>query len=222
MLVDLAERVEREIVRTSGAGLKEFVGGVTVSTGDGFVDVVTQAIDRFTQKNPGCTVDLLIDAAPAKLSRDGVDVALRTVHLREPSLIYRRAAALALGLYCRPDLAGRLGPAPAPGQAPMIDLTPPLDQIPHLKAAKALGFVSVRFRVSTFSAQLAAIKSGLGIGVLPDMLADGLVQPFGRVPLPQLEVYLVSRPEALRQPHVRVFFDTLKTVIGEALTFSSK
>lgn len=210
-----AERLERELQQQTVSISGELSGGVTVTAGDGFVPVLTRAIDRYVGLHPRCTVDLLVDSTLTKVARGGVDIAVRTIHLGEPSLIYSKVASLSFGVYCAPDHASRLGEHARPEDARMIDLSPPFDQTAHLRAARAAGFVSVRFRVSSFSAQLEACTSGYGVAVLPDLLANGLVQPFGQVVLPPLDVFLVTRPQALRQPHLRAFFDVLRHALRE-------
>ncbi len=214
-LVEAAQALEGEIVRrTATDGLS---GTVLVSAGEGFVQPVNDAIARFTALHPGCSVDFVVASAPMKVARGTVDVAIRTIHLGEPSLVYRRLPGAAFGIYAAPELARQLGSKPFPADAGMIDLLPPLDQLPHLKAARTAGFSRIRFRVSSFAAQLAAVEQGYGVAVLPRALAEGLAEPFGNIDLPVLDVFLVTRPQALRQPHIRTFIDILHSCFGEYL-----
>ncbi|MBM1816837.1 LysR family transcriptional regulator [Pseudosulfitobacter pseudonitzschiae] len=215
-LAAIAENLERDLQRQTLAQDGALSGGVTVTAGDGFVPVLTQAIDRYIEMHPRCTVDLLVDSTLTKVARGGIDIAVRTVHLGEPSLIYSKVAALSFGVYCAADYARRLPADATPGDAAMIDLSPPFDQAAHLRSARAAGFVSSRFRVSSFAAQLQACASGYGVAVLPDLLSAGLVQPFGAVALPPMDVFLVTRPQALRQPHLRAFFDVLRDTVRAA------
>lgn len=206
-LVEAAQSLESEILRrTTTEGLS---GTILVSAGEGFVMPVNDAIARFTALHPGCSVDFVVASDLLKVARGAVDVAIRTIHMGEPSLIYRQLPSATFGIYAAPEHARQLGPKPRPADAGMIDLLPPLDQLPHLKAARSAGFSRVRFRVSSFTAQLAAVEQGYGIAVLPSALAHGLVEPFGDIALPVLQVFLVTRPQALRQPHIRVFVDIL-------------
>ncbi|MFC6761896.1 LysR family transcriptional regulator [Sulfitobacter porphyrae] len=215
-LTATAERLERDLQQQTVSSKGELSGGVTVTAGDGFVPVLTQAIDRYIDLHPRCSVDLLVDATLTKVARGSVDIAVRTIHLGEPSLIYNKVASLSYGVYCAPEYASRLPANAGPGDAAMIELSPPFDQTPHLRAARAAGFVSSRFRVSSFSAQLQACASGYGAAVLPDLLAAGLVQPFGAADLPPMDVFLVTRPQTLRQPHLRAFFDVLRDTLLRA------
>lgn len=213
ILVETAEQLERELVQRSIAQGGELSGRVSVSSGDGFVPIVTEAMGRYTSLNPSCSVDYFIDASFLKISRGGVDIGIRTVNLGEPSLIYRRVGCSSYGIYCSKATAQKLGKTPNPSKIGVIDLTPPLDQIPQAQALKAVGFKRILFRVSSFSAQLDAVRSGYGVAALPDLLAIDLVRVFNDIELPPLEVYLVTRPQALRQPHIRAFFDILQEVM---------
>lgn len=208
LLVETAQQLESELARrTATTGLS---GTVLVSAGEGFMQPVQEAIARFTQQHPGCSVDFHVTPDLLKVARHAVDVAIRTVHLGEPSLVYQRISTAAFSIFAAPAYAESLGIHPQPGDAGMIDLLPPLDQLPHLRAARAAGFSRVRFRVSSFSAQLHAVEQGHGAAVLPRALATGLAEPFGPIALPPLEVFLVTRPQALRQPHIRAFVTLLQ------------
>ena len=58
----------------------------------------------------------------------------------------------------------------------------------------------------------------MGVAVLPRILAKGLNEVFVDLELPDMEVYLVTRPQALKQAHIRGFFDILERVLLEALS----
>lgn len=212
-LVDAAQKLEIELARRMTTS--DISGTVVVSAGEGFVRPVNDAISRFTTLHPGCSADFMVTSDLMKVARGGVDVAVRTVHLGEPSLIYRKLPGVTFGIFCAPDYIGKPGSGPAPADAAMIDLLPPLDQLAHLRAARAAGFSRVHFRVSSFAAQLEAVGQGYGVAVLPRPLASGLVEPFGAIDLPALDVFLVTRPQALRQPHIRAFVDILQACLRD-------
>ncbi len=207
-LVEAARNLEGELARRASS--TDMTGVVAVSAGEGFVRPVNAAIAQFTGLHPFCSVDFVVTADVMKVARGSVDVAVRTVHPGEPSLIYRRLPGVEFGIFAAPEHAAELGSSPKPGDARMIDLLPPYDQLPHLKAARAAGFSRVQVRVSSFAAQQMAVESGYGVAVLPRLLAGGLAEPFGVVELPPLDVFLATRPQALRQPHIRAFIDILQ------------
>jgi DNA-binding transcriptional LysR family regulator len=216
VLVETAKALELELaneVRDPKGGLS---GSVTVSAGDGFVDIVTEAAAGFLAANPACTVDFLVENTLVKVARGAADIAIRTVHLGEPSLIYRRLTSLHFDLFASSIHSPVSGLSPQ--EARMVDLLPPLDQLPHLRAARAAGFSRTVLRVSSFSAQLAAVQAGVGCAVLPQTMGRGLVQPYGPLDLPSLDIYLVTRPQALHQPQIRAFMDLLTGVFKAKLT----
>jgi DNA-binding transcriptional LysR family regulator len=211
-LVEAAQGLEAELAHQTRLHHEGLSGTVSISAGDGFVGLVCEASRLFTARQPGCSVDFSVDHNMVKVSRGVADIAVRTVHLGEPSLIYRHLAAIHFGIYAEPAFAAALGTAPVPADAPMIDLLPPLDQLPHLRGARALGFSSARLRVSSFSAQLEGVRQGAGVAVLPTALGGDLCEPFGAIDLPPLDVFLVTRPQAVNQPHVRAFVEIMKEV----------
>ncbi|NPD16704.1 LysR family transcriptional regulator [Xinfangfangia sp. D13-10-4-6] len=205
-LVQAAKDFETALAPSPEAG--GLSGRVRVTAGEGFVAPLTDISAEFTALYPGCTVDLSITADLVKLTQGASDVAIRTLHLGEPSLIYQRLTDVEFRIFAAPKIAAR--PGLRPETLPMIGLLPPLDQLPHMKAARAAGFGNIRIRVSSFTAQLAAVQRGHGAAALPCALASDLVEPFSDQTLPGLEVFLVTRPQSLRQPQIRAFVDLLK------------
>lgn len=215
ILVDMARQMESELVRGTST---EISGTLTVSAGEGFITPVNAAIARFTTQFPQCAVDFSITSDMVKIARGATDVAIRTLNTAEPSLIYQRLPGVQFGVFAAPDYVALSDEHLKPEDVRMIDLLPPLDQLAHLKAARAAGFSRSGFRVSSFTAQLDAVKQGYGAAVLPRLLAAGLIELYLPIELPMLDVFLVSRPDALRQPHIRSFVDILKAEVSNALT----
>ena len=191
-------------------------GRVRVTAGEGFVGPVTDAASAFTRLHPGCMVDFTVTPDLVKISQGASDVAIRTLHQGEPSLIYQRLPDVDFGIFAASDMA--VAPGAAPETIPMIGLLPPMDQLPHMKAALAAGFINTPVRVSSFTAQLAAVRQGHGAAALPRALAKRLSEPFPDIGLPALEVFLVTRPQALRQPQIRAFVDLLKEQMMDVTT----
>lgn len=53
--------------------------------------------------------------------------------------------------------------------------------------------------------------------MLPLTMGEGLVQPYGPLDLPTLDIYLVTWPQALHQPQIRAFVDELAGVFQTGL-----
>jgi DNA-binding transcriptional LysR family regulator len=195
-LVDVALAAEAGLRRQTGTGMSELhtglSGSVVVSAGEGFSSCVLEAASRFTTVHPRCSVELLITADFHKIVRGVADIAVRTTHLGEPSLIYRSIGRLAYGVFADAGYLKRF-PGLTPATAVNIGLLPPLDMLPQMRVAKAAGLDRTQISVNSF--------------------AD--------IQLPDMEVYLVTRPQALKQAHIKCFFVILEQVLLEALSMES-
>lgn len=220
-LVEVAVAAEAGLRRQTAAdvsgGQTELCGSVLVSAGEGFSSCVLQAASRFTSLHPRCSVELMVTADFHKIVRGAADIALRTAHLGEPSLIYRPMGKLAYGVFADARYLKRF-PGVSLATAVNIALLPPLDMLPQMRAAKAAGLDRAQISVNSFAVQLESVRQGMGVAVLPRILAKGLNEVFLDLELPDMEVYLVTRPQALKQAHIRCFFGILERVLLEALS----
>lgn len=223
-LVEVAVAAEAGLRRQTAAdvsgGQTELCGSVLVSAGEGFSSCVLEAASRFTSLHPRCSVELMVTADFHKIVRGAADIALRTAHLGEPSLIYRPMGKLAYGVFADARYLKRF-PGVSLATAVNIALLPPLDMLPQMRAAKAAGLDRAQISVNSFAVQLESVRQGMGVAVLPRILAKGLNEVFVDLELPDMEVYLVTRPQALKQAHIRCFFDILERVLLEALSVQS-
>ena len=223
-LVEVAVAAEAGLRRQTAAdvsgGQTELCGSVLVSAGEGFSSCVLQAASRFTSLHPRCSVELMVTPDFHKIVRGAADIALRTAHLGEPSLIYRPMGKLAYGVFADARYLKRF-PGVSLATAVNIALLPPLDMLPQMRAAKAAGLDRAQISVNSFAVQLESVRQGMGVAVLPRILAKGLNEVFVDLELPDMEVYLVTRPQALKQAHIRCFFDILERVLLEALSVQS-
>lgn len=223
-LVDVALAAEAGLRRQAVADLSgvqtELSGSVLVSAGEGFSSRVLEAARRFTTAHPLCSVELLVSADFHKIVRGVADIAVRTVHLGEPSLIYRPIGKLAYGIFAAAGYLKRF-PELTPATAGNIALLPPQDMLPQMRAAKAAGLERTQISVSSFAVQLESVREGLGVAVLPRVLAKDLIELFADIDLPDMNVYLVTRPQALKQSHIKCFFAILEQVLLEALCVES-
>jgi DNA-binding transcriptional LysR family regulator len=219
-LVEVALAAEAGLRRQTAADLSgeqaELSGSVLVSVGEGFSACVLDAANRFTSLHPRCSVELLVTADFHKIVRGVADIAVRTAHLGEPSLIYRPIGKLAYGVFADAGYLKR-SPGVTLATAVNIALLPPLDMLPQMRAAKAAGLDRAQISVNSFAVQLESVRQGMGVAVLPRILAKDLTELFPELELPEMEVYLVTRPQALKQAHIRSFFDILEQVLLEVL-----
>ena len=160
-LVEVALAAEAGLRRQTAADLSgeraELYGSVLVSAGEGFSSCVLEAASRFTSLHPRCSVELLVTADFHKIVRGVADIAIRTAHLGEPSLIYRPIGKLAYGVFADAGYLKR-SPEVTLATAVNIALLPPLDMLPQLRAAKAAGLDRAQISVNSFAVQLESVR----------------------------------------------------------------
>jgi DNA-binding transcriptional LysR family regulator len=145
------------------------------------------------------------------------DIAVRLSKPRGSGLIARRIASLAMMLAVTPELARRLGAVDDWHAVPWIAGTG-LDQRAHDEAFARAHAHRYALRASSLSAQIAAVRAGLGAVIMPSVLAERLAL----VPLPleaplqaevdaieDLPVWLVTRQTIRRAARIRLVWDWL-------------
>jgi DNA-binding transcriptional LysR family regulator len=205
--LDLAVRAR---VRDLPAGRRELEGTIRLTAGDGFTGFAVDAVAAFRAVHPRVAFELVIDAHPLDLVRREADVAIRTGHGRESSLIYRTLGELPYSLWASQGYVARRGSPRRSGDVSNHDwlgLGTPLDRTPAMRWLRSLGIDRFALLATSFGTLLAAAKAGLGVTALPDRFAAGLVRVMPRARPAPLAVYWVTHPDARRLPHVRAFGD---------------
>ena len=221
-LVAHAEAMENAMAaleRAAGAGGDREAprGTVRITTSPAMgVEVLPEILAGLRASQPGIVLELLLGNQIDDILRREADIAVRMTRPTQTGLVARRIGTVALALYATRAHLERFGV--------------PRD-LAELRRAHLVGFdrddLSARsvtagkieidrqmfsFRCDSDVAQMAAIRAGLGIGVMqraiaarhPDLvpvLADLLVFP--------LEVWLVVHEDQKDVPHVRATFDAL-------------
>jgi DNA-binding transcriptional LysR family regulator len=215
-----AEDVELRLhsrVRELPAAARGLEGTIRVTAGDGFADVLNEAIAAFAIRHPAVSFEVVIEGRPLDLARREADLAIRTGHGRESSLVYRTVGRLAYGLYASRDYTGRRGEPRSTRELrghSFIGFAEPLHRLPAMRWLREHGAERFVVRATTFSAVLAATRAGLGIAPLPELTTAGLRRILPRARFDPQAVYLVTHPDARRLPSVRAFADVLADRLG--------
>lgn len=118
------------------------------------------ALAPLLARNPGLDVEISYAATTVNMHRHAADLALRLVAPEAGNLQVRRLATLGYGLY-----------GPAEGRPSRQVTWPDLDAFRRpLAWSRAFGGEG-RLILNTLEAQVAAVRNGIGIGVLPHFLA---------------------------------------------------
>ncbi|MDR3476048.1 MAG: LysR family transcriptional regulator [Devosia sp.] len=210
-ILDAAAAMEDAAGRlTAAAGAEEHPAlrgivrlSATPSIAESFVIPQLGSLQR---AHPGLDIELVADRRLVSLSRHEADLALRLGRPADSTLVGRKLASLAFGLYAAPEVAA--AHAARPELAPFISFDDSGSALPEaVWLREALPDARIAFRANGQMAQAAAARVGLGIAPLPHFLAaedPGLVRvPFPSAPPPR-ELWLLSRPNSDRVERVRV------------------
>jgi DNA-binding transcriptional LysR family regulator len=182
--------------------------------------VLPPLLARMRDEHPQIQLDVVPTDAVEDLIERRADVAIRMVRPSQPSLIARRLADMAMGLYAHRDYVARRG---KPTRATMarhewigFDRHDRL-----LRGFAAAGqpvpreFFSLRSDSSALQWQLVCAGAGIGIGL--DVVArrtPGLARVLDEIVVPPLTPWLVVHRELRGTPRLRAVFDALVQMLA--------
>jgi DNA-binding transcriptional LysR family regulator len=226
-LLAAAERVEVEanaFAAEVGAIGRRVSGVIRVTTAEGLANVVlVPALRAFRQLHPEVRIDLVVDERRLDLARGAADVALRTgPRPTEHGLVGRRLIAMGWAAYCSRDYAERQG---CPGDVDslcrhaVIGAEGAIASLPGWTwLQQAAPEAEVVARSSSITNMISAVKAGLGVSVLPCVLADSdpaLVRCMGPIEGARSDLWLLTREELRKVPRIRVFLDFVAAHIAD-------
>jgi DNA-binding transcriptional LysR family regulator len=210
------------LVRTASSGVDEVAGTVRVTASEVIaIEVLPPILAKLARLHPALAIELSPSNRNQDILRREADVAVRMATPQQDALVARRIGAVPLGLHAHPAyFEGREIPT---SHAQLIThrLIGIEHETPLLDAVRSRGF-AVRvsdflFRSDSDLAQLAAIRSGIGIGLCQVPLAQraGLVRVLPQQLEFDLETWVVCHEDLRAVARVRAVFDALVTGLGE-------
>ncbi len=184
----------------------------------------------FAAHHPGLGIELVSDERPPALSRRESDLALRFAVPDRPELFVRRLGTVAFAVYAAPSyvVAAQLDPqerrTPDAGCFAGSDAIGPPEELST--GPEALWFARLArgarpaLRVDGALAQLAAVKTGLGLALLPCFLADPerLTRLTAPAACPTRELWLAVHRDLRNMPRLRSAIDFLTTLTRQERT----
>ncbi len=214
-MVALAARMADEIVdferKVAGRDIKPS-GELRVTTADTiFAHLLAPLLIGFGKQCPDITVEVIVDNRNLNLSRRDADVALRAAREPPETLVGRRLATIAWGVFASRKLVDSLPQDIPMTQAPWIGLAEPIADIAAARwMAKTIPASQVRVRVNAVSSVLAAVEAGLGYAVLPCLVGDRCASMV-RIDQPVIEgassLWILTHSDLRQSARVRVFLD---------------
>jgi DNA-binding transcriptional LysR family regulator len=225
-----AERVEIEATTFAeqvGAIGRRISGVIRVTTNEGLANaLMSPALSAFRRLHPEVRVDLIVDEQRLDLARGAADVALRTgTRPTETGLVGRRLPPVAWAVYCGLNYPGRPTCEDDLAQHPVVGAEGPIAALPGWTwLQQAAPDAEVVARSSSVTNLISAVRAGLGLSVLPCILADpdaGLVRCAGPIKGAQSDLWLVMRDDMRDVRRVRAFVDFLAAHVASMRTLLS-
>jgi DNA-binding transcriptional LysR family regulator len=196
-------------------------GELRVTTNDSLlVHLLTPIFARFTKACPDLRLDVVLANQALNLSKRDADVAIRATDSPPENLVGRRAATIAWSIYGRREdfHEGAAGDDEHLFERNWVALG---DNLGSLKVAQyARDHVATErivYRVNTVLGLAEAVGNGIGIGHLPNFIADahpGLVRLGPPVPEFSAGLWLLTHPDLRQSARVRVFLDFVAAEIS--------
>ena len=171
-------------------------------------------LDAFCAHHPGLEIELLVTERLLNLSKGEADIAIRGGEPEDESLVGRKIADVAWGIYATPSYIARHGSPKSPEEINGHSVIGFADGIADHKAARWLRAKARRARICGESGNipsvLLALKSGAGLAPLPAPVGDNddeLVRVLGPFPELSYPMYLLTHRDLRRMPRVSALFD---------------
>jgi DNA-binding transcriptional LysR family regulator len=204
-------------VRMGSGNLEETAGVVRLAAADVVgVEILPPILSEFRYRYPNTVIELSLSNQMADLLRRDADIAVRMVRPKQKALLAKRVGKVALGFHAHRRYLERYGyPERLEDLAHHtligFDRTPPfanlLDAVP-LPVTREL----FAFRCDYDLAQLAALRSGFGIGICQIGIArrdPNLLPLLGKHFKVEMEIWIVMHNELKRISRMRLMFDHL-------------
>lgn len=216
LLCDGINQIELEL---GGKDLR-LEGQLTVTTTDSLLHSLTPVFSEFQEAHPDVDLRLISDARALDLTRRDADVALRPTLNPPQHWVGRKISNILCASYVSETYWEKAGNLPSEDLR-WIMLDDDLDQSPMSKITMMKKHQQARVTVvSSVMGVFDAVKSGLGIAVLPSYLgeqASGLL----RLDYPERTVvwdlWLLAHPDVRRSARVHAFFDFAAKHVTEEL-----
>jgi DNA-binding transcriptional LysR family regulator len=169
-LLGEAEAVEAAIARFTAHGKPGDVvaGSVRLAAPQTLLDqVLMPALQPLLTQHPALQLECLTGVASIGIARGEADLALRLVKPEHGALTRQRVGTQAYGLYAAPGTDTDLSRVRLIGWAGDV-------QLPAMGWLETLTGRQPDLRTTHLHSQRAAISAGLGVGILPCFLAQGL------------------------------------------------
>ena len=213
---DTAERLQRR-ARDASTSLS---GIVTISAPPVLAShFIAGRLGSLRDRHPGLVLSLSGDVGLVSLEQRQADIAVRLARPNHLSHVARAIGSVRLGLYAAPRMA-----ALPPTDWTFIGYDAALAHVPHHHwFERYVGARPLVMRSSDVNSQIAAVRSGLGVAMLPHFMADeypDLVRVDPDAIPPVRMIWLVTHADIRKAPAVRAVVEHLTNIFAAASAFA--
>lgn len=218
-LFDTVQQVEEdltEVDRKIYGKDQDLTGGLRITCTEIFLNgYLSPFVWQFLKQNPGIEFSVICTDSQLSLSRNDADLAIRFTQRPPETLVGRRLASMAFGVYTASDAAGDRF---TPSKREEWDWIGVHDEM-HNRLLFGGAFPESRFkhRVDSVAAMQSMVQSGLGVTVLPCYVADRdeRLRRAEPEPLPngKLDLWILHHPDIRSVYRVRLFADFITDLI---------
>jgi DNA-binding transcriptional LysR family regulator len=172
-LLQHAERVEEEVLaagRILQGQDRQVSGTVRLATPEAFgTYFVAPLVHLFNAQHPGIELELVPESRAVNLSKREADIAISVQRPEHGRLQAARLIDYRIGLYGARDLLARLGPVADTADLrgrPFVSYIEEMIDLPELRVLDPMLAEHCVFRSSSVAAQMEAVASGVGYGLL--------------------------------------------------------
>jgi DNA-binding transcriptional LysR family regulator len=202
-------------------------GRLKVTTTVGFGSSwLAPRLQRFLETYSDVSMSLILDDGDLDLAMREADVAIRMHAPKQPDLVQRHLMTIQWEVYASPAYVKANGMPQRPEDLDnhklilFGDYRPPVTDINWLAdvGRRAGSPRRALLEVNSLHAMMQAVRSGLGIGALPDYMAReeaGLERVLPELKSPKIDTYFVYPEELRNSKRVAVFRDFLLAQLAE-------
>ncbi|MEL6178799.1 MAG: LysR family transcriptional regulator, partial [Myxococcota bacterium] len=222
---DMEERAV-SLARDAHGSVSEMAGEVRVSTIEAVASgIIASALPPLLERYPELEVILLAEWRTTSLSRRESDIALRLVRPNKQHLMCQRVATLTNGLYAAQSYLSTWGQPSSPRLSlaghRLVTYDSRFDHIPevawlHLRAEEA----RMVTRANSILVIEEAVRAGVGIGVLPCVMAErwpDLESLVNSTHMPRRDIWLVLHEDSWAVPRIRTVAQWLADLLERSI-----
>lgn len=205
------------LARAFDAEDRGLAGTVAVTSTESLITpFLIRNLPLLQERHPGIRLQVVNEYRFLNLSRREADVAIRMARPEQGDLVIRRIGTLGFGLFASPAYLEARGTPEAAADLAQHSVIDWLDGFPENAPVswlrQQMAGRPAAFATNPASARLAAARAGIGIALVPCMVAeevDGIRRVLPDVEIPGVDLWLLVHRDLSRLARIRAVLDFL-------------